>query len=124
MGDKMKNWLSLALVGIIIMASTGLAWGQLAPALKPLSGSKGAAQINKGVESSIRGNWGEAQKHYKEALTANPRSAEAHYNLALTYDNNGDRQNALRHFQKASAYGQLNPWIRNSTILNKRLKNK
>ena len=124
MGDKMRKWASLLLSGLVIMTSTGLAWGQLTPAIKPLSGTKGAAQINKGVESSIRGNWDEAQKYYKEALTANPRSAEAHYNLALAYDNNGDSQNALIHFQKASAYGQLNPWIRNSKILNQRLKNK
>lgn len=120
----MRKWFSLTFVSLTIMASTGLAWGQLAPAIKPLSGSKGAAQINKGVESSIRGNWSEAQKHYKEALTANPRSAEAHYNLALAYENNGDSQNALIHFQKASAYGQLNPWIRNSKVLNQRLKTK
>ena len=120
----MRKWASLLLSGLVIMTSTGLAWSQLNPAIKPLSGTKGAAQINKGVESSIRGNWDEAQKYYKEALTANPRSAEAHYNLALAYDNNGDSQNALIHFQKASAYGQLNPWIRNSKVLNQRLKNK
>jgi tetratricopeptide (TPR) repeat protein len=115
MGENMRKWFSLTFVSLTIMASTGLAWGQLAPAIKPLSGSKGAAQINKGVESSIRGNWSEAQKHYKEALT---------YNLALAYENNGDSQNALIHFQKASAYGQLNPWIRNSKVLNQRLKTK
>ena len=124
MGDNMGKWLRLACIAWAIIASTGLAWGQLAPAIKPLSGSKGAAQINKGVEFYTRGNWDKAQKYYQDALTANPRSPEAHYNLALAYDKRGDRQNAMVHFKKASSLGQLNPMIRNSKILKQRLKTK
>ena len=60
----------------------------------------------------------------KEAhpLKADPKSAEAHYDLALTLDKAGDHGGATKHFQKARDLGKDNAEIHDSEILKKHLK--
>lgn len=105
----------------VLVAGTNFVFAQLTPALKPLSGSKVEKQVNKGVELFTRGQWQAAQKHFQSAVDADPRSPEAHYNLALTLDKMGDRQKAKKHFEQAASLGRYNPFIRNSKILKKRM---
>jgi Tfp pilus assembly protein PilF len=58
------------------------------------------------------------------AAEADPKSAEAHYNLALALDKSGDHKGATEHFQKAYDMGKENAEIANSGILKAHLKMK
>ena len=96
-----------------------LSWGQ---AIMPLSGTKGAGSINDGISQFNQRNLDSAVSHFQKSLKTNPRSAVAHYNLALAYSQMGQRNKASRHFQKASKFGRLNPFIQNSRSLQQHLQ--
>ena len=42
-----------------------------------------------------------AEGHYRKALEADPKYALAHFNIANLYDERGDYDRALRHYQEA-----------------------
>ncbi len=77
----------------------------------------GAAQNNEGVGHFKEGHWEISAKHFKEAIAAGPKLAEAHYNLALTLDKMGDHGGATQHFGEALKLGPDNPKIKDSKIL-------
>jgi Tfp pilus assembly protein PilF len=64
------------------------------------------------------------KKHFTEAANADPKSAEAHYNLALVLDKDGDHKAATEHFKTASELGKNNPEIQESGVLKAHLKMK
>ena len=104
---------------------TTYAWaamGKEAHPLKAAAGSKADTHINEGIEHYEKGHWDVAKKHFTEAEKADPKSAEAHYDLALTLDKAGDHGAATKHFQKAHDLGKDNAEIHNSEILKKHLK--
>ncbi len=94
----------------------------MAQAIMPLTGTKGTGAINNGVNQYNQGKWDSASSHFQKALKKNPRSAVAHYNLALALNKMGQREKASHHFQKASELGRMNSFIRNSRILKQHLE--
>ena len=77
----------------------------------------GAAENNEGVGHFKEGHWEISAKHFKEAIAAGPKLAEAHYNLALTLDKMGDHGGATQHFGEALKLAPDNPKIKDSKIL-------
>ncbi len=102
---------------MFLLLTVGMSAIVMAQTIMPLSGTNGAAAINDGVSHYNQGKWNDASSHFQKALKKNPRSAVAHYNLALAYNQMGQREKAAHHFQKASKLGQMNSFIRNSMIL-------
>jgi len=113
----MRRILIYLTIGILFSLSISISSSVLAQAIKPLSGTKGASAINNGVDHFTRGDFNTALNHFQEALKANPRSAVAHYNLALTFNRMGQSDKASKHFKEAENLGRLNPFIQNSRIL-------
>jgi tetratricopeptide (TPR) repeat protein len=77
----------------------------------------GAAENNEGVGHFKEGHWKTSAKHFKEAIAAGPKLAEAHYNLALTLDKLGDHGGATQHFGDALDLAPDNLKIKDSKIL-------
>jgi Tfp pilus assembly protein PilF len=92
-----------------------------APLFAPAS-TAARADNDEGVGHYQQGHWDVAKKHFMEAAKADPQSAEAHYNLALTLDKSGDHKGATEHFMKAHDLGKDNAEIQNSEILKGHLK--
>ena len=81
----------------------------------------GAAENNEGVGHYKEGHWKTSAKHFREAITAGPQLAEAHYNLALALDRLGDHGGATQHFREALELAPDNPKIKDSKILKEHL---
>jgi len=114
----------LALSGLLTGTTVGADMNKTAPALPAAPGSKAETAINEGMAHYDKGHWDVAKKHFQEALQADQRSAEAHYDLALALDKAGDHKGAIEHFKAAQELGKDNPQIQNSGILQAHLKAK
>lgn len=77
----------------------------------------GAAENSEGIGHFKEGHWEVSEKHFRQAIEANPQLAEAHYNLALTLDKIGNHGDATKHFRSALDLAPGNPKIRDSQIL-------
>ncbi len=117
--QRLRKILFIGMATIWSVTVCTLSWGQ---AIMPLSGTKGAGSINDGISQYNKRNLDSAASHFQKSLKTNPRSAVAHYNLALAYNQMGQREKASRHFQKASKFGRLNPFIQNSRSLQQNLQ--
>ena len=93
----------------------------LVGALMAEDSAPGAAENNEGVGHYKEGHWKTSLKHFEEAVTAGPKLAEAHYNMALTLDKLGDHGGATTHFGEALKLAPDNPKIKDSKILNDHL---
>ena len=123
----MKKLRGVAVIAISLMFVVGHTWAQMgktSPALKAAAGSKAEGHMNEGIDHYNQGHWDVAQKHFSEAAKDDPKSAEAHYNLALALDKAGDHKGATEHFKTAFDLGKDNPEIQNSGILKAHLKMK
>jgi Tfp pilus assembly protein PilF len=125
----MRKWItgSVFVLCAALTAGTALAdmskdMSKAAPALKTAAGSKAESHNAQGIEHYNQGHWDVAKKHFMEAAKADPQSAEAHYNVALTLDKSGDHKSATEHFMKAHDLGKDNAEIQNSEILKGHLK--
>jgi Flp pilus assembly protein TadD len=115
--------IAIALGAALLMATYATAgMGKEAYPLKAATGSKAAVHINEGIAHYEKGHWDVATKHFIEAEKADPKSAEAHSDLALTLDKAGDHAGTTQHFQKAHELGKNNVEIHNSDVLKKHLK--
>lgn len=77
----------------------------------------GASENNEGVAHFKEGHWDVAEKHFREAIEANSELAEAHYNLALALDKQGNHGDATSHFKTALDLAPDDPNISDSQIL-------
>jgi Flp pilus assembly protein TadD len=114
-----------AIVLYAALLMTTAAWagmGKEAHPLKATIGSTAERHINEGIAHYEKGHWDVATKHFIEAEKADPKSAEAHYDLALALDKTGDHAEAAQHFRKAHELGKDKTEIRNSDVLQKHLK--
>jgi Flp pilus assembly protein TadD len=93
------------------------------PALELAAGANSNAKMHndEGIKQYKGGYPEEAEKHFSEAVKADPKSAEAHYNWALSLDSVGQHKDAAAEFKKALDLGGSNPAIKNSGILKKHL---
>lgn len=111
-----------AFAALLVTLSAYAGMGQEAVPLKAMAGSKAEAHLNDGIEHYGMGHWDVAKKHFSAGEQADPKSAEAHYDLALVLDKSGDHAGATAHFKKAHDLGASNAAIQESEILKKHLK--
>jgi Flp pilus assembly protein TadD len=87
------------------------------PALQAPGGSPGAAHNAEGIEHYNQGHWDVAAKHFQEAVKADDKLAQAHYNLALALDQMGKHKEATEQFDHAAHLAPKDPAIAESPIL-------
>ena len=76
----------------------------------------GATENNEGIGHYKEKHWRVAEKHFLEAIDANPLLAEAHYNLAMTLEKLGNSWDATDHFLIAKNLAPDNQKITDSPI--------
>ncbi|MGQ0811670.1 MAG: tetratricopeptide repeat protein [Nitrospiraceae bacterium] len=92
--------------------------GPDAPLLAPPS-SAARMPNDEGVGHYQQGHWDVAMDHFQKAVKADPNSAVAHYNVALTLDKMGKHDEATTSFKKALELASTDPAIKDSEILKK-----
>ncbi len=86
-----------------------------------MSNKEAAAKNNEGVDHLVQGHYEVASKHFNEAIAAKEDFAEAHFNLAISYDGMGKHQEATGEFKKAKQFGGNNSKISEDEVLKKHL---
>ena len=90
-------------------------------ALMSAVGSPGQADNDEGVSQYKQGHVDVAADWFQKALKSDPKSAEAQYNLGLSFDKMGKQDEATAAFKQAVALAPANPAIKDSPILKKHL---
>ncbi|MEK6590522.1 MAG: tetratricopeptide repeat protein [Nitrospinota bacterium] len=109
--------LSLVLIPAYTFADT------LDPLLCPTDVKKAACHhATEGIDHYKEGHWDVAAKHFSEAIKADPKFAEAHYNLALCYEQMDNHKKATEHFKMAAKLAPKNDKIQKSEILLKHIQ--
>lgn len=75
-----------------------------------------------GIEHYQAGRYLDALLHFNQANFADPTSGEIHFNLGLTYLQEGKKEKAVKNFGKARKLARGNPGILQSPILNELLQ--
>ena len=70
-----------------------------------------AAQDNFGVQMARMNLWREAMFRFERAIEINPGDAQAHNNLAVAYEANGDFEKARKEYLEALKLDRTNPYI-------------
>lgn len=89
--------------------------------LVALPSSPSRMENDEGLGHYQQGHWDVAMEHYQKAIKADPNSAVAHYNVALTLDKMGKHEEATASFKKALELAPNDPSIKDSEILKKHL---
>lgn len=92
-----------------------------AEALMSAVGSPGQADNDEGVSQYKQGNMDVATDRFQKAIKSDPKSAEAQYNLGLSFDKMGKHDEATAAFKQAVALAPENPAIKDSPTLKKHL---
>jgi len=91
-------------------------------ALEAPAGSAGQGHNTEGIKQYMQGKWEEAEMHFGEAVKADDKMAEAHYNHALALDKLGKHKEATEEFGQALKLAPNNPSIAESPILKAHLE--
>ncbi|NJN69939.1 MAG: tetratricopeptide repeat protein [Nitrospira sp.] len=86
-------------------------------ALMAPEGSAGRADNAEGVTHAQAGHWGVAEGHFRKALEADPKLAEAQFNLGLALSKQDKHDEATTAFKKAAEMAPDNTMITESPIL-------
>jgi Flp pilus assembly protein TadD len=120
----MKTMMGYSFFAMLVALSLTLAWGGFgvadaatSPALKAAGESAGAGHNAEGIKHYKAEHWKVAAEHFQEAITADAKLAEAHYNLALCLDKMGNHKEATQSFKKSLDLAPDNPAIADSGIL-------
>lgn len=111
------QWNAMVLgMGLVLLTATS---ALAEDALMSPDGAKPSAAMHndEGVSHYSQGHWKIALGHFEQAVKADPKFAEAHFNLALTLDNMRDHEKATAHFEKAAELGKKNKTIQESKKL-------
>ncbi len=73
--------------------------------------SRPAAQDNFGVQMARMNLWREAMFRFERAIEINPGDAQAHNNLAVAYEANGDFEKARKEYLEALKLDRTNSYI-------------
>jgi tetratricopeptide (TPR) repeat protein len=73
--------------------------------------SRPAAQDNFGVQMAKMNLWREAMFRFERAVEINPGDAQAHNNLAVAYEANGDFEKARKEYLEALRLDRTNSYI-------------
>jgi hypothetical protein len=73
--------------------------------------SRPASQDNFGVEMARMNLWREAMFRFERAIELNPGDAQAHNNLAVAYEANGDFEKARKEYLEALKLDRTNSYI-------------
>jgi Tfp pilus assembly protein PilF len=73
--------------------------------------SRPASQDNFGVQMARLNLWREAMFRFERAIQINPGDAQAHNNLAVAYEANGDFEKARKEYLEALKLDRTNPYI-------------
>jgi Flp pilus assembly protein TadD len=94
------------------------------PALELKDSATSSAKMHntEGMKQYKMGMWDQAEMHFAEAVKNDEKSAEAHYNYALSLDKVGKHKDAMAEFDKALKLDPENPAIKDSEILKAHLK--
>ena len=90
-------------------------------ALMSAAGSPGQADNDEGVSQYKQGHMDVATDRFQKAIKSDPKSAEAQYNLGLSFDKMGKHDEATVAFKQAVALAPANPAIKDSPTLKKHL---
>ncbi len=90
-------------------------------ALMSTVGSPGQADNDEGVSQYKQGHIDVATDRFQKAIKSDPKSAEAQYNLGLSFDKMGKHEEATAAFKQAIALAPTNPAIKDSPTLKKHL---
>jgi Flp pilus assembly protein TadD len=90
-------------------------------ALMSAVGSPGQADNDEGVSQYKQGHMDVATDRFQKAVKSDPKSAEAQYNLGLSFDKMGKHDEATAAFKQAVALAPANPAIKDSPTLKKHL---
>ncbi len=104
---------------MVALLVTG-AWADAKHEASPLdapAASAGASHNAEGIEHYKQGHWGVAADHFSAAAKADPKLAQAHYNLALALDKQGNHKEATQHFDEALKLAPQEKAIADSPIL-------
>jgi len=96
------------------MAAAGVDVPMMAPPSSP-----GREANDEGVNQAQQGHWDVAEGHFRKALEADPKLAEAQFNLGLALDKLGKHEDATAAFKKAVELAPDNSKIKDSPILKK-----
>ena len=88
-------------------------------ALVAIAGSPGQAANDEGISQYKKGRMEAAIEGFQKAATADPKSAEAQYNLGLSFDQMGKHDEAAAAFKQATALAPTNLIIKDSAIAKK-----
>ena len=86
-------------------------------ALMSPAGSAGRMDNDEGVGHYKQGHWDVAEGHFRKAIKADDKLAEAHYNLGLALDKLGKHEDATASFKKAAEFASASSGIKDSVIL-------
>ena len=102
---------------IVLAGGIDTASAKTPPALKAPAGAGDEGHNAEGIKHYNKGHWKKAAQHFRGAVKADPKLAEAHYNLALSLDKLGNHREATQFFGSAFKLAPDNPAIAGSKIL-------
>jgi len=84
--------------------------------------NKGAAMKNdEGVSHFKQEHWDTSAGQFREAITIDPKLAQAHFNLGLALDQMGQHSDAAEQFKMAKELAPDDPQISENPVLKKHL---
>jgi len=112
-------WLALALCLVVVACESKKEGAKPVgdAALMSPAGSAGRMDNDEGVGHYKQGHWDVAEGHFRKAIKADDKLAEAHYNLGLTLDKIGKHEEATASFKKAAEFASASSGIKDSVIL-------
>jgi Tfp pilus assembly protein PilF len=94
------------------------------PALHADARNDAKAQVDFGIDVAQRGLWREAIYRWERAVEIDPTYAEAHNNLAIAYEHEGQLSKARAAYQKAVELAPDNTQIRQNFELFKEINDR